>query len=86
MSLFCPPAAAAWPQQSTGRRLDNESLTSSLILHNYVEARGGRFTQPIPSHGLPCCQLFSALKSLKFEVAKKMLIATFEINVDLSWE
>jgi len=65
---------------------DSLSLTGSRDLHNYVEGCGGRLTQPIFLHGLPLCQLFGALMILKFEVAKKMLIVSCEINVDLLWE
>jgi len=32
---------------------DSLSLTGSRDLHNYVEGRGGRLTQPIFLHGLP---------------------------------
>jgi len=41
--------------------------------------------RPIFLHGLPC-QLFDALKLIEFEVAKRMFIVSFEINVDLVWE
>jgi len=58
------------------------SLTSIRDLHNNVEVRGGRLMQPIFLHGLPC-QLFNVLKLLEFEVAKRMLIVGFKINVDL---
>jgi len=61
-------------------------LLSLTGFHNYVEALGGRLTRPIPLHGLPGFQLFSALTTLRFEVATKMFITTFEINVNLLWE
>ena len=59
------------------------SLTSIQDLHNNVEAHGGRFTWPIPLHGLPWCQLFGTLKTLKFKVAKRTPIMSFEIKIDL---
>jgi hypothetical protein len=67
-------------------RGDSLSLTGSLDLHNYVEVRDGRLTRPIFLHGLPRFQLFRALKALKFEVPKRMLIVSFEVDVDLLWE
>jgi hypothetical protein len=59
---------------------DSLSLTGSRDLHNYVEVLARRLTQPIFLHGLPFSQRFAVLK---FEVTKRMLIVSFEINVDL---
>jgi hypothetical protein len=64
---------------------DSLSLTNSRVLYNYVEVHDGRLMRPIFLHGLPC-QLFDVLKLLEFEVAKRMLIVRFEINIDLLWE
>jgi hypothetical protein len=47
-----------------------------------VEARGGRLIWPIFQGGPPC-QLFNAFNLLESEVANRILIVGFEINVDL---
>ena len=64
---------------------DSLSLTDSQVLYNYVEMHDRRLMRPLFLHRLPC-QLFDVLKLLEFEVAKRMLIVRFEINVNLLWE
>jgi len=55
------------------------------ITHQEVLSRvhGGTWWKVDSTNTLPWFQLFGALKTLMFEVAKKMFIATFETNVDL---
>jgi hypothetical protein len=63
----------------------SHSLTDSRVFYNHVEVHG-RLKRPIFLHRLPC-QLFDALKLLEFELAKRMLVVSFEIKVDdLLWE
>jgi hypothetical protein len=70
-------------QRRSAAEIRSLSLTGIPDLRNNVEVVGGRLTQPRLLHGLPWFQLFGALTTLRFEVATKMFITTFEINVDL---
>jgi hypothetical protein len=75
--------AARQVLSATLNRGDSFSLTGSPDVHNYVKVRGGRLIWPIFQDGLPY-QLFDAfINPLKSEAANRILIVSFEINVDL---
>ena len=55
----------------------------SRDLHNYVEVCGGRLVRPIFQDVLPRHHFDAFIIILDFELANRILIVTFEINVDL---
>jgi hypothetical protein len=71
-----------WILSATLNRGDSLSLTGSRDLHNDVEVHGGRVIRPIFQGGPPC-QLFNAFNLPESEVANRILVMGFEINIDL---
>src|ERR1700733_3583562 len=64
-----------------GESYQQRSLTGSRDLHNYVEVRGGRLIRPILQDGHPSQHFDAFINLLESEVANRILIVSFEINV-----